>query len=241
MDKNIENGIGTTTTAMALASGSFTGRILQPADFKALDGLIQSLGDKSADLTPEEKSGAVAVIEEWNQSVTGRIRANAEQARMVLSFLDGAQLYGQALEDTIELFHEALGDTPEYLAYRDAVDKYAEVARDAPLDVPVDDDMTVAQSDRVRMDNYAAQLSHGRKVKAAEHVFNRAVKDYIKYLNGLDEVKTLRGSLMSYKNKASRMASECQDKATRAKLNVTISDPDVRKALHEMMEFAKGV
>lgn len=235
------SGTGTTTTAMALASGSFTGRILQPADFKALDGLIKALGDKSANLSESEKSGAIAVIDEWNSSVTGRIRANADMARMVLSFLDGAQLWGQSLEDAIELFHEALGDTPEYLAYRAAADAYAAVSADAPLDVPVSGDMTVAQSDRIAMDNYAAKLEHGRKLKTAEHAFNKAVKNYIKTLNAMDEIRTLRGSLTSYKNKAARMAADCQDKATRAKLNVAISDPDVRNTLHEMMDFAKKV
>lgn len=239
MDKNIETG--TTTTAMALASNNFTGRILQPADFKALDKLIQTLGDKSANLTESEKAGAVAVIDEWNASVTGRIRANADMAAMVLSFLNGGQLYGQSLEDAVELFHDALGDSPAYAEYRKAVEGYEDVMRDKPIELPVDGGMTVAQADRVRMDNYAAGLDHGRKVKVAEHAFNRAVKNYIAYLNGLDEVKSLKGSLQSYKNKAARMAADCEDKATRAKLNVTVSDPDVRTALHEMMDFAKSV
>lgn len=239
--ENKNMNTGTTTTAMALASGSFTGRILQPADFKALDGLIQSLGDKSASLTPEEKAGAVAVIDEWNSSVTSRIRANADMAGMVLSFLNGAQLWGQSLDDVIELFHEALGDCPAYEAYGTAVEGYADVMRDKPVDLPVDGAMTVAQADKVRLENYAAGLEHGRKVKVAEHAFNRAVKGYVTYLNGLDEVKALKGSLQSYKNKAARMTADCQDKATRAKLNVTVSDPDVRKALHDMMDFAKTV
>ena len=235
------NAPGTTTTAMALASGSFTGKILQPADFRALDGLIQSLGDKSANLTDAEKTGAIAVIDEWNQSVTARIQANAEQARMVLQFLDGTSMYGTSLEEAIELFHDALGDTPEYLKYRDAVDAYAEVSREAPLDLPVDETMTVAQADQVQMGNYAERLKYGRRLKSAEHAFNRAVKDYVKWLCAQPEVKALRGSLQSYKNKATRMAAECQDKATRAKLNVTISDPEVRKALHEMLDFTKSV
>ena len=241
MSKNDMNGTGTTTTAMALASNNFTGRILQPADFTALDKLIQTLGDKSANLTESEKNGAVAVIEEWDISVTNRIRANADMASMVLSFLNGGQLYGQGLEDVIELFHEALGDCPAYDDYRKAVEGYADVMRDKPIDLPVDGGMTVAQADKVRMDNYAAGLEHGRKVKVAEHAFNRAVKNYVAHLNGLDEVKALKGSLASYKNKAARMIADCEDKATRAKLNVTVSDSEVRTALHEMMDFAKSV
>lgn len=240
MNEN-NNMTGTTTTAMALASSSFTGRILKPADFTVLDGLIQSLGDKSATLTPDEKAGAIAIIDEWNTSVTARISANAEQARRVLAFLDGSQVYGRELEDIIELFHDALGDTAEYNAYRDAVENYAAVMSDRPLETPIDSGMTIAQSDKVRMDNYAASLDYGRLVKQAEHRFNKAVKAYIMALRDMPEVKDLRGSLNSYKNKASRMAADCQDKATRAKLNVTISDPYVRKALHEMMDFAKTV
>lgn len=229
------------TTALALSSNNFTGRILQPADFKALDGLIQSLGDKSMNLSPEEKTGAVAIIDDWNKSVTDRIRANEAQARQVLDFLNGTAMYGASLEESIELFHEILGDTPEYLKYKAAVDNYAMVMSDAPLDNPVDENMTVAQAEQLNMDNYAERLKYGRRLKTAEHAFNKAVKEYIKSLNGMPEIKTLRGSLQSYKNRATRMAADCQDKATRAKLNITISDPDVRKLLHDMMDFTKSV
>lgn len=240
-EKRTAQGSGDAGTALAIAPGSFTGRILQPADFTALDGLIKTLGDKSAHLSESEKSGAIAVIDEWNASVTSRIRANADMARMVLSFLDGAQLWGQSLEDAVELFHEAIGDTPEYLAYHAAVEAYAAVSADAPIDVPVSGGMTVEQSDRICLENHAAKLEHGRKLRSAEHGFNKAVKAYVKALNAMPEIKALRGSLTSYKNKASRMAADCADKATRAKLNVTVSDPDVRQALHDMMDFAKNV
>ena len=236
-----ENAGEAGTTALALSGNSFTGRILQPADFQALDGLIKALGDKSANLAPEEKTGAVAIIDEWNKSVTERIRANEAQARQTLEFLEGTAMYGGELEECIELFHEVLGDTPEYLRYKAAVDNYAAVMADAPLDNVVDDSMTVAQAEQVNMDNYAERLKYNRRLKAAEHAFNKAVKDYIKYLNALPEILALKGSLRSYKNKASRMAADCQDKATRAKLNITISDPDVRKLLHDMMDFTKTV
>ena len=241
MNKNENMKNACSETAIALADTGFTSRILAPADFKALDALIETLGDKSANLGPDEKASAIAVIDEWNTSVTARIKDNAEQAGNVLAFLESSQIYGTALEDAIELFHGVLGDTPEYLAYRNAVEAYQEIQADAPIAVPVGNDMTVAQADKICMENSAAELAHNRKVKAAEHAFNKAVKAYIKALNAMPEIKSLKDSLRSYRNKASRMATTCQDKATRAKLNVSVSDPDVRKALHEMMDFAKTV
>ena len=247
MDRNEETftetkeNDGAGTAALALSSHNFTGRILQPADFQALDGLIQALGDKSANLAPEEKTGAIAVIDEWNTSVTERIRANEAQARQILEFLDGTAMYGTQLEECVELFHEVLGDTPEYLAYQSAVENYAAVMSDAPLDSVVDDAMTVAQAEKINMENHAERLKYGRRLRTAEHAFNKAVKEYVKHLNALPEILSLKGSLRSYRTRAARMAADCQDKATRAKLNITISDPDVRKLLHDMMDFTKTV
>ncbi len=228
--------------AMQLAaSGSLIGRVLTPADFSALDSLIKNLGDKAVNLKPEEKEGAIQIIDEWNQSVTQRIQYNAEQAKAVLAFLDGQAMYGGQLQEVIELFHEAIGDTREYAAYLKAVEEYAAIQADEPVSMPVGDDTTIAQADRINAENYAADLAHNRKVRGAEYKFNKAVKAYIKSLQAIPEVQSLRGALTSYKNKAVRMAAECSDKASRAKLNVTIDNPEVRKLLHELMDFAQKV
>lgn len=230
-----------TNVSAALSAQSFTGKILAPADFTALDGLIQTLGSRSAVLSPDEKAGAVAVVDEWTTSVVSRIQNNASQADIVIRFLEGQSLYGSSLYDTIELFREAMGDTPEYLACREAMEKYSEIQADRPIEVPVEGGMTVEQADRVGMDNYAANLEHARKLKSAEYAFNKSVKAYMKSLAAIPEIKALKGSLVSYRNKASRMAAQCQDKATRAKLNITVSDPETRKTLHDMLDFAKTV
>lgn len=228
------------STALAIAQ-DVVGQVMSPADFTTLDGLIQQLGDKSAALTPEEKTAATSVIEEWNKSVTARIRANSDKAEYVLAFLDGKDMHGSNVDDIVEMFHAVIGDTPEYRAYVDAMSEYSRVQSDSPLDEPVTGDMTIAQAEKVQMDNRALRLEHGRRVQVAERACLRAIKDFIAAMNAMPETKAVRSKLQSYRRKANRMVIDCEDKATRAKLNLAISDAETRKILHDMMDFTKSI
>lgn len=227
-------------TSLALTN-NIVGSVMTPADFKALDGLIQSLGDRSASLTPDEKTSAIAIVEEWNQSVVSRIQLNADCARDVLNFLNGQSVDGNTVYNMIEMFHDAMGDTPEYLAYQDAVAALGAVQADQPIEAPVTGDMTITEAERQRLDNRAAELAWQRDVQNAQYKLNRAAKAFITAINASPEVKSAKAALTSYRRKATSMTNECRDKATRAKLNISISDPETRKVLHDLMDFTKTV
>lgn len=227
-------------TALALTH-DFMGQIMTPADFNALDELIQKLGGRATTLSPDEKASATEIVETWNKSVVARINANASQASDVLAFLDGKPMAGSMADEIIELFRAVLGDTPEYKAYLEALNHYMAVQGDVPIDEPVDGTMTVAEADRAALANRAARMEHDRDVQVAERRYAKAVKEYIKSLNALPEIQDVRTKLTGYRRKANRMAAECQDKAARAKLNIAISDEETRNILHEMMDFTKTV
>ena len=48
-------------------------------------------------------------------------------------------------------------------------------------------------------------------------------------------------SEMAYSRKASRMAAECRDKASRIKINIAISDTETRDLLLDLLDFSKGL
>ena len=230
----------TAETALTL-SHEIVGQVMTPADFTALDGLINKLGDRSTALAPDEREAAAKIVDDWNESVTQSISENAARAGDVLAFLDGKRMYGRMLDDIVEMFHGVLGDTAGYTGYVEATESYNAVQADVPMEIPVEDNMTVKQVDEVSMANRAAQLAYDRKLKSAEYRYARAVKAYITEINAMPDIKSVRANLSSYRRKANRMACECKDKATRAKLNITISDPATRDLLREMMDFTKKI
>lgn len=227
-------------TALAL-SHDFLGHIMSPADFSVLDQLIQKIGDRSASLSDHEKTAATEVIESWNQSVVARIEANASQASDVLDFMSGKPMSGTQADQVVELFHSFLGDTPEYQAYAEALQAYMDLSANEPVDEPVDGAMSLNEADRIIAANRTARLAHQRDMQAANRRYAKAVKAYIKSVNELPEAKEAKAKLSSYKRGASRMAAECRDKASLAKLNISVSDPNTRDLLRELMDFAKKV
>lgn len=234
------NNASTPCTGLAIAH-DLVGQVLTAADFSALDDLIKKLGDRSASLTADEKTAAIQVVTDWNDGVVQRIKANADMAREILSFLDGATMYPSTMDRCVQLFHDVVGDTPEYQAYEKALDNYAQVKADAPLEIPASPEMTVAQSDRLSLDNQAARLAHDRKVDGAKFQVMKAAKAYIASLRAMPEVQDAASKLKAYSRKATRMQAECTDKASRAKLNLAIADAETRNLLHDLLDFSKSI
>lgn len=232
------------TTAVAVNNVSVVGSILTPADYQALDALIQKLGENNAQLSDTDKQMALTVIDQWDESVTSRIESNAETARAVLDFLAGKAITWNAATEIIEMMTEYVGETPEYLAFRQASDEYAEAIMKLNAtnnDPVVTADMTVAEVDNAHLEKQREQLMARRKEREAYAKVSEASTKYVKALNKDSRIQAAKQELNSYKRRASRMVTNCKDKATRAKINVSISNETIRSVLHEMMEFAKTV
>lgn len=227
-------------TALTL-TGNVIGQNLTAEKFNALDDLIQKLGDRSTELQPEEKTAAIEVVEDWTKSVTSRIQENATRAANMLHFLSGRTIGGAFLTENIEMFHEVIGDTPEYLNYVAAVEELEMLEQDRPIPIPVSPAMTVTQAEQTEIENHAADTKFERKILAAEYKVNRAVKAYIQSLNSMPAIQTVKANLTTYKRKATRMANDCRDKGARAKLNITISDKETRSILQDMMDFTEAI
>lgn len=238
MSKNTENTGN--TTAIALAR-DLVGQVLAPADFSALDDLVKKLGDRSAALTDGEKSAAMEVVSEWDKTVVARIDANADMAKGVLSFLSGNNVHGTTMDRYIQMFHDTLGDTDGYAEYQKALDKYYAVMADAPIDQPADPNMTVQEADKLSLANHAATIAHNRRKDAATFAVMKTAKAYVTALRAMPEVKEAAEKLRAYSRKASRMAAECHDKASRIKINIAISDKETRDLLHDLLDFSKGL
>lgn len=217
------------------------GSILTPADFGALDKLITSLGENSAKLTDEEKKQASAIIDDWNESVIARIAQNVDAANDVIAFLSGRRIPDGTAKNIIENFVELFGETPEYLAYENASREYENQSFEAPMEPIVTEDMTIAQIDSGKLEYQRECLIYNRKLQAAVVNLRKAATDYVRSLNDMPQVQEARQQLTAYKRKASRMQNECRDKATKAKINITINNEETRKLLHELLDFAKTV
>lgn len=226
--------------SLAIAK-DLVGQVLTPADFSALDGLVQKLGERSTSLTDSEKAAAMEVVSEWDMTVTSRIDANARLAKDVLSFLSGSPMHGSAMDRYINMFHDVMGDTDEYDAYQKALEEYHDVLAAAPIEQPASPEMTVAEADRLAMSNRAAETAHGRKRDAAAFAVMRAAKAYVTNLRSMPAVQEATEKLKAYSRKASRMSAECHDKASRIKINIAISDKETRDLLHDLLDFSKGL
>lgn len=226
--------------ALVLAK-DLVGQVLAPADFSALDGLVQKLGERSTSLTDNEKAAAMEVVSEWDMSVTSRIDANARLAKDVMSFLSGSPMHGAAMDRYINMFHDALGDTEGYDEYQKALDEYYDIIAAAPIEQPASPEMTVAEADRLAMANRAAETAHGRKRDAAAFAVMRAAKAYVTSLRAMPAVQEATEKLKAYSRKASRMSAECHDKASRIKINIAIFDKETRDLLHDLLDFSKGL
>lgn len=234
------------------AVGALTAGMFKDIDFAGLNRIIDVIGEKSADLTPEEKVSATEIVAQWEGTVLDRLRINGNKMRCMTAMLNknaqshlwldptaGSDYMSQEqinqivfATDTTALYEEA------QLAYELQCDFVKENKPDRPY---TDDNMSYNEIARLTK-RYEAEMSryniectrHARKTHLAFQAFIKVLVKHKTVKDMLKKAEAYTASLTGY-------TTECQAKATMAKLNIQISSPEIRSVIHEMLDFASSI
>jgi hypothetical protein len=227
--------------------------IFKNIDFEGLNGAIEVLGNKSGELTAEEKTAAGTILGEWNKNVIDRLEMHKDEMSLIVTFFNGGSgtyrrydgSYAIANElfsdDQIEQMAEAAGTVPEFEAWMLAKEEHKNAHNTKPYAPLVDEEMTRMETLKAEGDyNLEYQRWDIRRIKAmraeenARSTFLRATREH-------DQIRELIKQAEKQRRNTGKMINECNTKTSLAKLNIAISSQGIRDALKDLLNFTKTI
>jgi hypothetical protein len=236
--------VETQNTSLAVAN-SFP--LFKGVDFAGLNKTIESLAENNKELSNEEKTLAVQVINDWTNSVTDKLRVHQSEMNSLLNFFDGNG-YGNnyyngrhhgVIDDAKQEELAGVTNTLDlYNKYRDADELVNDLRRNTP-EYPVENvDETKAEY-VIRMRDYEkANALHSLEISRADRTKSLAFNAWKKAIIANPDIKDILKKARSYVKNVDNLYTDCKNKGNLAKLNVTISSANVRTALRELLDFS---
>jgi hypothetical protein len=236
------------TTSVAVIFPS----IFKDIDFSTLNATIDVLGKHGVDLDKEEKSAASKIVDEWNHNVITRLHNRVNEMNNVVNFFNVKRLaqnyryngyyYNSLGEAELTALAASTGTTDLYEQVLKVTNEVERFRDEGPV-VPNLDDKSLTALTRMKLKNdyeYAKAKFDIDFVKL-DRKLNAAWKAFLTELNTKDQVKQILAKATKYLRNVNTLTSECEAKATLAKLNIQINSEAVRDSLRELMDFTKSI
>lgn len=242
MDNPIEStGLVVNTTAIDIMN--LNNELFKNVDFSGLTNAIENLGNHSTDLTAKEKKYAVEIVNNWNSNVKDRINLHNQDISNILSFFvpdANSTLNATITLKKLEQLSEAVGLEQLFTEYTNLTESISSKSQEIQYYFE-DPDKTYTENKLVKnkLDYENAKLHiQIEKLKSLQR--NKLVT-LINEMNKTEPIISLIENSRIYSTTVKKMKNECDIKTDMAKLNIYISSTETRKALKELMEFAKTI
>jgi hypothetical protein len=219
--------------------------IFKDINFADLNGVIDSLGNSSGNLKPEEKVAAVDVLNDWKRNVVGRLHEHADEMRDIIRLFGTDASYHdwfcyRYLTEAQSL--QLVGVTGQSELFNKVSDAYNEYKTYCQVNGPehpyTDDNMSRLEIIQAQKQYDLAYATFRIEKTKLERKLNLAFKEFHRAIRAHEQVKAMVEKAQQYTKNLNKFTSECENKASLAKLNVQISSDDVRRSLREIMDFA---
>lgn len=230
-------------------------KLFNDINFDKLNSAIETLGSHS-DIKEDQRSNAIEIISSWQQNVIaklsshkkevdnftecfGRKSKNRHEGTYYHNDLDMFNVFGEAKlmalassTDTVEEFEKLVEKRKDYDT----------AILDAPFDDLIEDpDKTAAELIMERADLKKSKTLHELKVTRCKRDEIKAEREWKASLLKNDGIREMLAKCEVYSDKVDDFKQDCITKAQAAKLNINISNAEVRKALREMIDFTKSI
>lgn len=215
--------------------------IFDPINFEQLNKAISKLASSKATLSPEEKKFAIDLIDDWDTSVITAIDDKISEGNQILYSFNPNYHNCELDEEILSNLTKQLGSkyTNMYKKYATAKNELFDLQQNAPkYDQDRDLDETAGEYIDRRTSEEAEFAKYDLKLAKARKKVDWALYELKKTLNETPEVQEIIKRIKTFQKKSKSFKTACNDKSRLAKINVTISDENIREALKEIINFA---
>lgn len=220
---------------------AITSDLFRDIDFKGISQAIENIGNHNGTLGVEEKEMASELVAQWEQDVVTRLRDKGHEMNEFVQFFntgyEGRVSQQERLEDIGADLAAKTNTYNEYTALVQTLEDLEDLHQQRPI-------QPIEREDRT----YKEKLEEEKKFQLDMAKYNLAVTKknrelyqyetaWKKLLKQNKEVAELIKKAKEYNKSVSKFQQNCHDKAQVAKLNIMISNQDVRQSLRELLDF----
>lgn len=225
--------------------------LFKDINFNELNTVIQALGDKSSELTPDEKVAATNIISSWNKNVVGRIRTHLNDMENMLRLFStnvGTHSHEQFLTQTV-LNDQQLIQLIAVTATTDLYETFLKAHQDQiqyveanePQRPFVDKNMSALEIAKAESQYQLDYVKYEIELTKRKRKVVMAFREFIKTVTATTQVKAMVAKAKLFVKDANTLYSECDVKTNMAKLNIQISSGNIRDSLRDLMSFASQI
>ena len=199
---------------------AFTGNNFQ---FEKINKAIEKLGTVE-NLTKEEKESGVELVAEWNKLATLEISGNYFQF--------------EKIKEELEKFALISNLSNQYHILEDLYETIEKKQQNKPLDYEFDDDLTRNENLLKQQEQIKERIIFDQQHKRSVKHFEKEFRDFLKKINNEKEIQAAIKQAKTFLRNSEKFVNQCKDKAAAAKLNIMISNKELKSALKEMLDFS---
>ena len=214
-----------------------TTELFKDIDFSGLNAVIDNIATYSHELQETEKELANDIIDEWQKSVIARLQERGNEMRRFLQFFEINECSDPLFIEIGEELAVKTGTESLFKNVMDAIKTYKATQSSKP-EKPITDLETTLDTELTSTSSYKLETKkHEINLEKDRQLLRKAERKWKNELTEHDEVKALIQKATQYQRKLTTFRFDCEDKGQLAKLNVSISNQDVRNSLKELIEF----
>lgn len=212
-------------------------------NFGVLNDAINKLGDRSTELTIENKQLGLEIVEGWQKTVIKQLNTKEKEVNDFISTFDLSTSSIYLSDEELDTLATHTGLISEYSTYADAWERKLELERELK---DIDDKYRIVSESKSTEANVkelkGQHLTEVYYCKAqladANKECKKAVTELIKSLRKHPEVKAFIKKGNEFLSQVKNVKKAAVDKANKARINITIDNEAVRDALFDLVEFS---
>lgn len=235
-------GVQNNSVAQAVA-----GDLFKDIDFSGISKAIEKIGDANASLTADEKDMANKIVDQWQSDVVDRLRGRGREMNDFIGFFEvgssGRVQGADKLDDIGEDLATKTNSVKEFEALQTLIEELMDLHETRPVEPSAHLEVNKTQKDILEEENkYKLDKAvYDLNVRKQQREIFIAEKAWKKLLKQNKEVSELIKKAKKFNKEMGTFTNMCHDKAQIAKLNITVSNADVRSALKDLLNFSTEV
>lgn len=229
---------------------SLASTLFKEIDFPSLQNAIDVLGDKSVNLSPEEKKNASKIVDEWAQNVIQNLHGYINHLGHVTDFLTSLDNEKKWFEPGFpplseEQITRIIDLTKTKELYEAALRSY-EIEKEYTLEQkpakPYIDDLMSKTESEILLCNYntAKAKYEKNRIRLKRNTYKN-FESFITKVNKAAEIRALIKETRRFQDSLKDKVSQCTQMALAARINIEIPVLEVRSAIQELIDFAKNI
>jgi hypothetical protein len=221
--------------------------LFKDIDFTGISTAIENIGNVNGSLTAEEKEMANSIVDQWQNDVMARLRNRGHEMSDFVDFFEvGSNGHVRGADKLDEIGEDLATQTKtvkEFQHLQDLLDELMDLFETRPEEPSNQLNINKTQKEILEEENqYKLDYAkYNLAVKKKQREIYLAEKAWKKLLKQNKEVAELIKKAKKFNKEMSNFTNMCHDKAQIAKLNITVSNVDVRKSLRELLNFSATV